>query len=138
VLTIPAEMSDVRGTVGGDDHVVARPVGERCEIGMDGEITGGLEAHQRSLAHGDNQQPAIGEPPEARRLLDAHDRGALTAGGHARDAVIPDIGEPEGAVTPAWAFGKDQSVEEGFDLHGRETSGPSGPRQSGVAVRFGK
>src|SRR5207244_2884000 len=111
-VQVEAEVPDVGAAPGVDDHVVAVEGGERGEIGGDGEATR-VETEEAPVGHRYDQQAAVGEPAEPRRLTWHLDHGLRSSGEVDRHhAMRVHVREPELPRMPSRALGKDETIEE--------------------------
>ncbi len=93
----------------------------------------GFEPHQAAVDHGDDEEPAVGQPAQPRRLLrHLDDRLGRAVDAHGDDPLVVLVGEPESAIVPAGTFGEHQAVEN----HCRRACahGPDGTGQGGSVV----
>ena len=111
-VQVEAEVPDVGAAPGVDDHVVAVEGGERGEIGGDGEATR-VETEEAPVGHRYDQQAAVGEPAEPRRLTWHLDHGLRSSGEVDRHhAMRVHVREPELPRMPSRALGEDETIEE--------------------------
>ena len=83
------------------------------------------EPEHAAIEHRHDEHPAVGEPPEARRLLGhLYDRLGLAARVHPDDAPVVLVAEDETPVVPARTFGERETVEHDRGCRGFMRCGP--------------
>ena len=81
-----------------------------------------LHAQHLARTHGDDEQLAIGQPPEPRETVRfvLGDRFRLAVQGHGHDAPGVHVGEPEPALAPAGTFRENDAIEQGAWFSGHD------------------
>jgi hypothetical protein len=120
---VETEVADVGASLVVDHHVVQVAGRVPAQVGVGDQAAVGLAAQDPAVAHRDHQQPPVGQPAEAGRLL-LNRRLEPEVGAVCADRVDlggVEVGEPEPPLVPAGRLGEFESVEHGGDL-GRHRS----------------
>ena len=114
-VDVEAEGADVGAAVGVDGHVVELHLLERAEVGDGGERAIARRRERMSLRSSmrtTSSAPSGVQPRPAGWCASSTTVCAAAVGVDADDLVGVDVGEVEGAVVPAGAFGEGEVVEE--------------------------
>jgi len=124
-------VTDVRGPVGGDDHVVAVRR-EVADAAVELELAV-LEPVDALVAHRDHEHATVGEPAQPRRLP-GHRADALASAvaAHREHATLEEVGVPQAAVVPARPLAEVEPVDECLECGHAAFSRSRAPAATGL------
>ena len=124
---VAAEVADVRGAVGGDDHVVGVAGRDGREVGMGDDASVVLAAQHGPVMHRHHEQAAVRQPAQAARpIVDLEFDPGLPVGADGHHVLEHEVGEPQPVVVPARSLAETEPIEDEFQASGMRRGGHGG------------
>jgi hypothetical protein len=113
VMDSAPHVTDVCRAVRRNDHVVERTSSYRREVSMQSKCSVALDPTELLRFHCNNEEAAVGQPAEARRLVVSHFRFSPDIASEIgrKDLMAVHVAEPQSFRVPARALAKRETVQ---------------------------
>jgi hypothetical protein len=124
-VQVEPEIADVGASAGVHHHVVAVKAGEGRQVGVLVERPSRKRSRRRSVMETTSRSPPWSAASRDRRASPAPRRrcSRCRLRGHAQHLMVVHVGQPQGALMPAWPLAEAQVVDERLRLHVMPPSG---------------